>query len=593
MYDFSLVGNCQISSLIDKTGSIIWLCMPRPDSEPIFGQLLDPDGGCFSVTIDDGVATEQKYRTNTAILETRIQGKDDQGIEITDFAPRFEQYGRIYRPAVHIRIVKPTSGRPRVRVRCRPVAGWTKEVIAPQRFNSHVRYESPLGSLRLITNIPLTYLIEQQDFHLDEPAYFALFWDMPLEDDLIQVSQNFLIKTEKYWQTWVKHCSIPTLFQTDVIRSAITLKLHCFEDTGAILAATSTSLPETVGQERNWDYRFCWLRDSFFTLSAFNNLGHFEEMEGFFKFLINIVRFDHDLSPVYALDQSLPLPEKTHPIWVGFKQSQPIRTGNAAALQVQNDVYGEMILTLAPIFFDERFMSLRSLHLFELIDWLAERCIQSIGRADAGLWEIRGKKIEHTFTNLMCWAGLDRVYKLKERGIIPEATRVSIGSIEKSRNLAYDRVMAACVDGIIYNSPVDQTLDASMLLLPILRFPHPEISKKTVEAIDVQLRASSDGGDSSILLYRYRRDDDFGQPQDAFLVCSFWLAQAYASLGLKSKGQSLLHSLTRYGTPQGLYPEHVSFGEELHHRGNFPQTYSHVGLINAAFALSPDWREVL
>ncbi len=593
MNDFSLIGNCQISALVQENGTINWLCMPRPDSEPIFGSLLDPDGGFFSISLDEPTVCQQGYRPNTAILDTHIRSNSGQSISITDFAPRFEQYGRIYRPASVMRIIKPEGGRPRVRVRCKPVAGWSKEAIRAQRFNSHVRYDHPHGGLRLVTNIPLTYLIDEQSFYLDEPAYFALLWDMPLESDLTEVIQNFLSKTEKYWQSWVKHCSIPTLFQSEVIRSAITLKLHCYEDTGAILAATTTSLPETFGRERNWDYRFCWLRDSFFTLSAFNNLGHFEEMEGFFKFLINVVSFEKELAPVFALDQRLPLPELWHQQWSGYKDSTPVRTGNAAALQLQHDVYGEMILTLAPIYFDERFVSLRSNHLNTLMDWLTERCMQSIGMPDAGLWELRGTKIEHTFTNLMCWAGLDRSLTLRKTGKLGATSKLSIDKLEKSRLKALEHIRSATRDLIVYNSPIDYTLDASLLMMPILRFPDRDVNLASVTAIAQKLRVQGQSEDAGYLLYRYLREDDFGAPEDAFLVCSFWLAQAYAALGDKQRGLQLLERLTRYATPQGLYPEHVSLNGGMHHSGNFPQTYSHVGLINAAFALSPDWREIL
>ncbi|HYX37608.1 MAG TPA: glycoside hydrolase family 15 protein [Oligoflexus sp.] len=593
MYDFSLIGNCQISALIKQDSSIVWLCMPRPDSDPIFGQLLDPEGGFFSISLDGPTQTEQAYRPNTAILESRLSTDDGQKIVVTDFAPRFEQYGRMYRPAALMRVVEPQGGRPRIRVSCQPISGWTKEPLRAQRFNSHVRYEHPQGGLRLVTNIPLTYLIDGQSFFLDEPAYFALLWDMPLEDDLTSVVQNFLAKTERYWQTWVKHCTIPVLFQKEVIRSAITLKLHCYEDTGAILAATTTSMPETFGKERNWDYRFCWLRDTFFTLSAFNNLGHFEEMEGFFKFLINIVRFDHDLAPVYALDQSLPLPERWHQQWAGYMDSRPVRTGNAAALQQQHDAYGEMILTLAPIYFDERFVSLRSPHLNALMDWLTERCMQSIGQPDAGLWELRGTKIEHTFTNLMCWAGLDRVLKIRQAGQLGPSAQLTLDRIDQARQKALEHIRAATHDMVVYNSPIDNTLDASMLMMPILRFPDADSNRATVHSIASKLGAQGLKDDAGLLLYRYLREDDFGQPQDAFLVCSFWLAHAYATVGEKERGRDLLQKLTRYATPQGLYPEHVTLGHASAHSGNFPQTYSHVGLINAAFALSPDWREVL
>ena len=268
--------------------------------------------------------------------------------------------------------------------------------------------------MRLLTNMPLTYLCGETPVILTSKMYFALTWGLGIEDDLVKVSHEFLDQTTKYWQTWVKQCSIPVIYQEEVIRSALALKLHCYEDTGAILASPTTSLPEEPGGPRNWDYRYCWLRDAHFSLSAFPNLGQFEEMEGFLKFLLNVgyaCEQSHDrLAPVYKLSQDLPLPEIEHANWQGFLGSRPVRSHNQAAEHVQSDVYGEMILTLAPIFFDNRFLDLRTKEHEALVANLVRLCERSISQPDAGPWEIRNGWKEHSFTNLMCWAGLDRAY---------------------------------------------------------------------------------------------------------------------------------------------------------------------------------------
>lgn len=242
-----------------------WLCLPRPDSPPVFGRLLDPEGGHFAITSptqSDGAASHQRFLANTNILLTTISLPGGEAFQITDFCPRFEQYGRICCPAAFFRVVEPLRGSPTVRVSVRPVSGWEKEALRPSRGSNHLRYDVQGETLRLLTNMPLTYLCEETQVALTEKMYFGLTWGPGIEDDLIKVTHKFLNKTTRYWQTWVKNCSVPLLHQHEVIRSALALKLRCFEDTGAILAALTTSLPEQFGGRRNWDYRYCWLRDA-------------------------------------------------------------------------------------------------------------------------------------------------------------------------------------------------------------------------------------------------------------------------------------------------------------------------------------------
>ncbi len=597
MYQLGLVGNCQVSGLVNAEGGLTWLCLPRPDSAPVLGDLLDENGGTFIVSPVDHATIHQQYRTNTAILQSEWTVNDGQAFRVIDFCPRFEQHGRIFRPAAFIRIIEPTQGFSRIKVKFKPIRGWSKEGVPPERGNSHLRYPMDEGVLRLTTNMPLTYLLAEEEFLLQEPLYFALLWDMRLEDEIKQVCTRFLDQTEFYWRNWVKHASIPSLFQREVIRSAITLKLHCYEDTGAILAATTTSLPEHPGSPRNWDYRYSWLRDSFFTLSALFHLSHFEEMEGFIRFVMNIVDYHKDLAPVYTIDKKLPLPEQTMDNWQGYKNSRPVRVRNAAATQIQNDVYGELVLTLAPVYRDERFHHLRNAHMEKMLLWLGEKCIQSIGQPDAGLWELRGLQQEHSFTNIMCWAGLDRIVKILELRAFSSADTNALARFRQHRERAAGRIKAATIDGIVRNGPEDDSFDASVLLLPILGYPDQEICLSTTIGIAAAL-ASDEGTDGtrghghSYYLYRYKRQDDFGKPESAFLICSYWLAQAWAACGRKEEGLNVLRHLGECANSLGLLPEHWD-NINKRHLGNFPQTYSHVGLINAAFAVSPAWIDVL
>lgn len=591
MYKCGLIGNCQVSALVSDNGSIEWFCLPRPDSDPVFGKLLDSEGGHFTICLADmsGAKTNQYYVENTNVLVTEMRDAQGNAIRITDFCPRFQQYGRMFRPLSLFRIVECTEGSPKILVRCAPVLGWSKEAAHGVRGNAHLRFDIREEALRVATNMPLTYLTEDQPFHIKDKLYFGLTWGSAIEEELGQVTERFLAQTLDYWRTWVKHCSIPSMYMEEVIRSALALKLHVYEDTGAILAALTTSLPEHPGDQRNWDYRFCWLRDSYFVLSAFHNLGQFEEMEGFIKFLLGIAQKRDEqearLAPVYTLSQTLPLPETIHGNWAGFGGSGPVRSMNQAAEHVQNDVYGEMVLTLAPIFFDDRFTSLRTPDHEKLLAHLGELCARNISAPDAGLWEVRDGWQEHTFSNLMCWAGLERIERIRQRGYLQDLPF----NVTEQRQRAEAAVRRGVKEGILRNGPTDDSLDSALSLMAVLRFPMPDVAASTIAAIQKTLRV--EGGKDSYF-YRYIRSDDFGKPKSAFVICSFWVAQGLGRLGLKEEARKILNDLIDASNGLGLLAEHYEPRTQMQ-LGNFPQAYSHVGLINAAFEASIPWSDVL
>lgn len=590
MYDYGLIGNCQVAALVGKNASVDWLCFPRPDSPPVFGKLLDPDGGEFSLTLEDQASCHQKYISNTNVLETVLTDRSGSSVKVIDFCPRFIQYGRVFRPHSLYRIVEPLRGTPLLKVKCNPIMGWQKDKAKPIRGSSHLRYDFRNESLRLNTNMSLTYLLEEISVPVQGNIYFSLTWGSALEEDLIDVSERFLRKTLEYWRNWVQHCSIPSLYQSQTIRSALALKLHCYEDTGAILASLTTSLPEEIGGERNWDYRLCWLRDSYYVLSAFHQLGHFEEMEGFLRYLTQIALKEKEerLRPVYMLDQQLPLPEVPLEHWAGFQNSKPVRYHNQAAEHIQNDVYGEMILTLAPIFFDERFSHLRTKDTQDLLASLAVQAERSISIPDAGLWELRDGWQVHTFTNLMSWAGLERISRIYHGGYLKNLKIDVTQALAKAET----SLRNAVVDGSLRNGPKDSSYDSSILQLPLLRFPDQKLCKQTVMDISDNLVYQAKGNKYPGFLYRYSRPDDFGKPTSSFLICSFWLVQALAEVGELEKARVVMNELQKAANSLGLFAEHYCPEGNIQ-TGNFPQAYSHVGQILAAFAVSPLWKDVL
>jgi GH15 family glucan-1,4-alpha-glucosidase len=596
MYEYGLIGNCHASALVGKNGSIDWFCLPRPDSAPVFGALLDPHGGSFGVEPPETathVLSRQEYLENTNVLRTEISwerpGVSREAIEILDFFPRFEQFGRMYRPIALLRRVRALEGNPLVRFRISPVRGWSKEAAPHTRGSSHFRYDLEEGELRLLTNASLTELEDGRAQLVNGTgAYFALTWGVSLEDELVSVFETFLDRTTKYWRTWVRHCSIPAYFQKETIRSALALKLHVYEETGAILAALTTSLPEAPGEVRNWDYRFCWLRDAFYTLSAFRNLGHFEEVEGFLQYLLALVKENEAdlkrLAPVYSLSRGLPLPELEHLVWEGRQGARPVRSGNQAAEHIQNDVYGEMILAILPLYLDERFADLRTPDLDRIVEYLGKLCDRSIDQPDAGLWEIRGDNQIHTFTNLVCLTALRSLERLRSHGFLES---VKQKEWKKAAERAEAAVRAAVdPENVLHNGPKDATLDSSLLQLAYFAFGDTKVTRATIERIEKDLSIAPG------FLFRYLRADDFGKPESAFMICSFWLIQALASIGDQEKALGLMENVMTAGNHLMLFSEHFDPRTKTQ-LGNFPQAYSHVGMINAAFAVSPDWQSFL
>jgi GH15 family glucan-1,4-alpha-glucosidase len=581
--DLGLIGNCQFAAHVSRTGAIVWSCAPRFDSPPIFGALLDPDGGAFEIGPIDRSLGTQRYLPNTNVLETRFD-QADGAFRVIDFAPRFIQHERSFRPTKLIRIVEPISGTPRLRVSCDPVLGWSRERPTRELGSHHIAFKGYDTDVRLTTDAPLSYL-NGEPWALTERKHFVLSWGAPVEEPLLPLCDRFLRETTRYWQVWVKHCEIPPVFQEEVIRSALALKLHCFEDTGAIVAALTTSIPEAPGSGRTWDYRYCWLRDSYYTLGAFRLLGHFEEREQFLHYLLNVAASSDqlELAPLYAIDGK-PCPEEQileH--WKGFGGEGPVRIGNGAATHQQHDVFGEMVLALAPMFLDARFRDQVTPPTLDLVERLARRAIAVAGKPDAGIWEFRSNWRPQTFSSLMCWAAADRASRIAKRH-----RPASMDSLIAAANHIRDLIVREAVDpnrGCLTADHGGTEVDAALLqAIPLQLFSHDHPTMRaTVEAV----RADLDHGG---WLRRYRTTDDFGVPAVAFTLCTFWLIDALARIGRAEEATALMERVRNIRSPLGLLSEDIDPGSGTMW-GNFPQAYSHVGLIHGAFAIAPRWSE--
>jgi GH15 family glucan-1,4-alpha-glucosidase len=584
--DLGLVGNCQYAALVHRDGTVVWCCLPRFDSEPVFGSLLDEaEGGRFRVGPASGSPGVQRYLPNTNVLETVFDDGTD-AFRLIDFAPRFEQHQRSFRPTQLFRVLDPLRGQPRVRIVCDPRLGWSRRRPQVLQGSNHLRYEGFDAPLRLTTDVPLSYLATGQPFALTERRHLALSWGQPIEEPLRPLTDRFLGETERYWRRWVKGCAVPVHFQDEVIRSALALKLHCFEDTGAIVAATTTSIPESPGSGRTWDYRYCWLRDAYYVLGAFQLLGQFEERERFIQWLFDVAGGspDLDLAPLYGIDGRSDLEERLVPGWAGFEGNGPVRVGNGAGLQRQNDIFGETALALSPVFLDERFQDEQSPATLGLLTRLARKGLAVAGTPDAGIWEVRAEAHTRTFSSLMSWAAADRVAAVLQRHKPAQAAEFLAGA-ERVR----DQVLRGAwspVHGAFTSTYGGSGLDASLLQMAPLRFLPPVDPRlgSTVDAIATGLGREG-------WIWRYAADDGLGTPQVAFVLCTFWLVEALAVLGRAPEARRVLEHALAALTPLGLLSEDYDLRGERW--GNFPQAYSHVGLIRAAFAASPAWSEIL
>lgn len=588
--NLAVIGNCTFSALVDSHARVVWCCLPRFDSEPRFSSLLNNSSedaqGVFAVDLLGVASSKQRYRPNTAIVETELHDENGSAILITDFAPRFKRFGRVFRPAAMIRQVRTLSGTPRIRVRLRPTAGFSQQRPERTHGSNHIRYVLPDLTLRLTTNASVNYVLEEVPFIVDEPLTFFLGPDETLTVPVSEAFREYSQETEQYWIEWSRYLTLPFEWQEDVNRAAITLKLSHFEETGAVIAAPTTSIPEAPDSGRNWDYRFCWLRDSYFVVHALNALGATKTMEGYLNYIMNIAAMSEEgyLQPVFGITLTQQLHEAEISSLKGYRGMGPVRVGNDAYRQVQNDGYGSVILACTQAFFDSRLSRKGDETLFKRLEVLGRQAKKSWDQPDAGLWELRQRQEVHTYSSVMCWAACDRLAKIAVRLKLNEradewndaARRIRAGILEKAWNEKLNS-FTSTFGG--------DEVDAVLLLLPslgIIKGDDPRFAG-TVALIEKELLRGQ-------FVARYSGEDDFGKPQVAFNACTFWYIDALALLGRKDDARKLFENMLALRNSLGLLSEDIDHvtGELW---GNFPQTYSMVGLIHSAMKLSKSWEE--
>ena len=570
---------------------MIWACVPRVDGDPVFSALLDdknwnsPDArGFWAIELENCTKVEQRYIRNTPILVTRQT--DDQGnaIELYDFCPRYQHLGRMYRPVAFARVVRPVAGSPRIRIRLRPTTSWHSETVPISYGSNHIRLVLSYMAMRMSTNAPIGLISQESWFRLEHDMHFFLGPDESFSDALRPAVERMLEDTIREWQMWVRGLAIPPEWQEAVIRSAITLKLCQHEETGAIVAALTTSIPEHADSGRNWDYRYCWIRDAYYTVEALNRLGALDVLESYLVYLRNIVdgaKGGH-IQPLYDVRGNATLEEREAKSMPGYRGMGPVRVGNAAYSQIQHDAYGQIVLSSVQGFIDQRLVRMADISDFEALEAVGERAWAVYDQPDAGLWELRTRAHVHSYSAVMCWAACDRLAHaasalgLDTREIYwRERAEIMKARILQSAWRTSSNAISATFE--------DDARDASLLQLLDLRFLTPDnpMFLGTLKALEKDLRRGND-------MLRYSTPDDFGEPVTAFNVCTFWLIEALHRTGRTEEARMLFEEMLTRRTAAGLLSEDIdpATGELW---GNYPQTYSLVGIINCAVLLSKPW----
>ncbi len=577
--DHGVIGNGRVLALVSPTSAVEWLCLPRFDSPSIFARILDHEkGGTFIIEHASGeVRGKSEYITNTNVLRTVFE-VGDASWEVIDFAPRLLDGMEIRVPFELARLVRPLRGHPRLRARFEPRPDYARAEVKMMPAGDCLLITGAAEPLRLFTDVPMPYVTGMREFALDKPMFFSLVCGGTRQRiTLWHVLEQFERTTEG-WRRWAMTCALPTFAPDAVLRSALVLKLHQYHDTGAIIAATTTSIPEAMGTPRTWDYRYCWLRDAAFVVEALRRLSHLREGEEFLRYLRDVAEAG-PLQPLYGIGGERDLPEAVLGHLSGFGGSGPVRIGNQAAEQRQNDLMGELILCLETLLTDPRLAHLRGGDYFPLVHRLVEEAIAAAPTLDTGIWEFRQMLRPYTFSRAMCWVAISRGAKLaRHLGETVHASRWE-KIAEAEREIVLTRGFNAA-EGFFTQALDGKHPDASLLLLPTIGIVDAK-DPRFVSTVEAYQRILAPDG----LMKRYIALDDFGETTSAFTICSFWWCEALALMGRLDEACELFRRLERHSNALRLFSEDIEPGTGAM-LGNYPQAYTHVGLIHAAMTIS-------
>lgn len=581
--DYGIIGNCKTAALIKENASIEWCCFPRFDGPSVFAKILDSKGGSFEIKPQGKYGIKQKYIEDTNVLQTTFYNNQSK-FSVIDYFPLYLENKKLKQVKVIHRIIRVLEGRPKIKIVYNPKLNYARDDTKLYCEKDNIIATSGKESLYLYSNVDCEKILGNDAIKLDEDAFFLISYNKKEQEHEFDFIEDELNRTIKFWRGYLRERSIPRFYgQEKIIRSILALKLLTYYESGAVIAAATTSLPEVIGGERNWDYRYCWLRDASFAIHVFTKICSFEEAEGFLKFLMRICTKCSleglNLAIMYGVEGEHNLKEEVLDHLEGYKNSKPVRIGNAAFTQVQIDIMGEVIEAIFRFSITYNYVEKMTGEQFNLLKSLVNHVVRVWKEKDHGIWEFRNIKGHFVFSKLMSWVAIDRGMKIaehfKKQCPIDEWKRVRDEIKEEILTKGWNSNKEAFT--MYYGS---DELDASILLMHHYDFISPKNPKfiSTVKAIEKEL--VKDG-----LVYRYRMKDDFGYPKNPFTIASFWLIDALYAIGEKKKAIGMFKDVLRYSNHLGLFSEDIDI-ETKELTGNFPQAYTHLALIDSAILLS-------
>jgi GH15 family glucan-1,4-alpha-glucosidase len=580
---YGVIGDLHTAALVSSDGSIDWCCLPRFDSPSVFAAILDDKkGGFFRIAPAKEDRCKQMYLPDTNVLVTRFLSEDGVG-EVIDFMPW--QTGPSSTQAI-IRIARCIRGSVDFQMECLPAFNYARDSHEVDADGCRLTFRNPAQSLTLSSTMALTGVRCNFTLKQNEKHSFVLEMtpdgESQTPSDVDAFTQNCLHQTLANWRKWAAKCTYKGRWREMVMRSALTLKLLIYEPTGAIVAAPTCSLPEAIGGVRNWDYRYTWIRDSAFTIFALLKLGYKHEASRFIEWLQQRASETQDTGPLqvlYRIDGSAALTETTLDHLEGYCGSSPVRLGNEARNQLQLDIYGELIdaLYLYNTHGDPLTYDLWK-YILKLVYWVCDNW----ERPDSSIWEVRKAAEQYTYSKVQCWVALDRALRMALKRNLP----MDMSRVRRVSQEIYERVMNEGWNGESFVQVLGgNELDATSLLFPMLQFitPHDHRMTATTEKILENLVADS-------LVHRYKpsgtKADGLPGSEGTFSACSFWLVETLARSGRLTEARFIFEKMLTYANHLGLYAEEIGLaGQAL---GNFPQAFTHLGLITAALTLNEE-----
>ncbi|MFZ1986920.1 MAG: glycoside hydrolase family 15 protein [Desulfatitalea sp.] len=583
--DYGVIGNCISAALISKDGTIEWCCLPHFNSQAVFAKILDrARGGEFGLSVDANYHIQQTYLPKTNILATTYSNGRDS-FEVLDFMPRYKRSDRDYHhPPDIIRYIRCISGKPRMSVRYNPRPFFGQHPVRTEVRSEYIKTVPTAGhyeTVYLYSDLDLGAIAEGQPLVVDRSCFLLLSYNQKLSDLNLDYIELEYEKTKVYWMNWSANTQRFADYNEEILRSALVLKLLTFQNSGAIMAALTTSLPEEIGAQRNWDYRYCWLRDASMTVAVLTKLKRHNIARRFMDFVLEIIPYkDEKIQIMYGINGEKKLTEKILDWLDGYEGSTPVRIGNAAHVQRQNDIFGvllDAIYQYLTIFKRDRVENRED--LWTVVRTLARHLERTWYKKDDGIWEFRTTQKHFTFSKVLSWVGMDRAMHIAEYFNMPNYAKVWGDVRAKIKADILSRGWDASINAFTqsYGEPY---LDAANLLMAHYGFLAADDPKFVATVRLTRERLSRDG-----LMYRYRNADDFGVPKSSFTICTFWLIKSLYQIGDTEEAKELFRRVLTYRNHVGLLSEDIDF-DSKQLLGNFPQAYSHLALIDTAITLS-------